>query len=149
MKRINVYSVRLVKEKGGLYDLESKKVRSPQDAVHIINTVLDMPSLPKEHFVIATLNTKNEVMGIHTIHVGTVNASLVNPRDVYQQALLNNATSVIAFHNHPSGDPSPSREDIEVTERLVSAGKLIGVDLMDHIIIGSPKFVSLKEKGYV
>lgn len=150
MKRINLYSARLVKEKGGLYDLETKKVSSPGDAVRIVNEVLQLDEMPKEYFVIATLNTKNEVAGIHVIHIGSLNASVCHPREVFQQAILNNACSIVCYHNHPSGDVTPSREDIEATKRLVEAGKITGIDVLDHIIIGSNgKYNSLKEKGYV
>jgi DNA repair protein RadC len=84
-----------------------------------------------------------------TVFIGSLNASIVHPREVFKEALKRSAASIICMHNHPSGDPSPSREDIEVTKRLVECGKLIGIDLLDHIIIGEQKYVSLKEKGYL
>jgi DNA repair protein RadC len=149
-KRISVYSVKLVRDSAKIYDLKTKIVRSPQDGADAFREVFDVPSMTKEHFLLATLNTKNEIIGMHTIHIGTVNASVVHPREVYQQALLNNASSIIVCHNHPSGDPTPSREDIEVTKRLVEAGKVVGIDLLDHIVVGDgTRYVSLKEKGYV
>jgi DNA repair protein RadC len=145
--RINIYSTMLVKEKGGLYNLESKAVTSPGDAAAIINEVLHLDRMPAEHFVVMTLTTKNKVAGLHVIHKGSLNASLVHPREVYQQAILNNAASIICFHNHPSGNPQPSNEDVEITRRLVEAGKIIGIDMMDHIIIGENKYFSHKEAG--
>ncbi len=148
MKRINVYSTKLVKEKGGLYDLETKKVESPADAVKIVNEVLQLDEMPKEYFVIATLNTKNEVAGIHVIHIGSLNASVCSPREIFQQAILNNACSIVCFHNHPSGDTSPSQEDIDATKRLVTAGKILGIEVLDHIIIGNG-YTSLRGEGYV
>jgi DNA repair protein RadC len=94
------------------------------------------------------MNTKNKIIGVFEISHGTVNASIVNPREAFQKALLANAVSVIFMHNHPSGDPTASREDIEVTKRLSEAGKIIGVEVLDHIIVGD-SYSSLKEKGYL
>jgi DNA repair protein RadC len=149
-KRISVYTVKLVRESAKIYDLETKTVRSPIDAANAFREVFDTDSLTKEHFLLATLNTKNMIIGMHVIHIGSVNASICHPREIYQQALLNNATSIIACHNHPSGEVTPSPEDIDITQRLNEAGKLIGIDLLDHIILGDDmKFLSLKEKGYV
>jgi len=149
MKRINFYSIKQVKEKAGLYDLENKAIRSPFDGYTAIDTILNLHNESSERFGILTLNTKNVIVGIHILFMGSLNASIVHPREVFQAALLNNAASIMAFHNHPSGDPSPSREDIEVTKRLAEAGKIMGVDLLDHIIVGDGQYVSLKEKGYL
>lgn len=146
--RINIYSVELVRESAKVYDLD-KVINSPERAYDVIEEVLKLSSKTKEHLVMMSLNTKNEIVGLHTIHIGSVNASIVHPREILQQAILNNATSFMIFHNHPSGDPSPSREDIDVTKRLAEAGTIIGIQLLDHIIIGTNRFVSLKEKGYV
>lgn len=149
-RRINVFTVKLVKESGKLYELDTKTVRSPRDGADIIKTVLNTDELPNEHFIMLSLSTKNEVIGFHTIFVGSLNASIVHPREIFQQALLNNAASIIVAHNHPSGDPTPSPEDINVTGRLVEAGKILGIELLDHLILGhGDKFVSLKEKGYL
>lgn len=148
MKRINIYTVALVKEKGGLYDLESTMIKSPHTAHEVIEKVLALGSKTKEHFGIITLSTKNQVLGIHVIHIGSLNASIVHPREIFQAAILNNAASIIAFHNHPSGITDPSPEDIEATTRLYEAGKIIGIELLDHLIIGHHKMISLKDKGY-
>ena len=122
-------------------------IRSPEDgAKYMMN---DMRFLSQEHFVCLYLNTKNQVLHKQTIFIGSLNASIVHPREVYKEALRRSAASVICLHNHPSGDPTPSREDIEVTKRLSECGKIIGIDLLDHLIIGENKFVSLKEKGYL
>lgn len=147
--RINVYSVELIRESAKVYDLE-KTINSPDMAFEIVDTVLSLSTKTKEHLVMASLNTKNQVVGLHTIHIGSVNSSIVHPREVFQQAILNNATSIMVFHNHPSGDVSPSNEDIQITKRLAEAGRIIGIELLDHIIIGSNKsYASLKEKGYL
>lgn len=147
MKRINIYSVKQVKEKGGLYDLESSFIRSPEDANNIVNVVLDLYSESVEKFGILTLNTKNQVAGVHILSVGTLNASMVHPREVFKAAVLNNAASIVCFHNHPSGDPAPSPEDIETTKRLVDAGEIMEIQVLDHIVVGDNRFYSLKEQG--
>lgn len=151
--RINFYSIVQVKEKGGLYEapegLDGFIIRSPEDGFKAACKVLELHEKSNEHFCIFTLNTKNKIVGVHTLFKGSLNASIVHPREVYQAALLNNAASIICFHNHPSGDPTPSREDIEVTKRLVEAGKIIGIEVLDHVIVGDERFVSLKEKGYL
>lgn len=122
-------------------------IRSPEDAAKYMMN--EMRFLSQEHFVCLYLNTKNQVMHKQVVFIGSLNASIVHPREVYKEAFRRSAASIICLHNHPSGDPSPSREDIEVTKRLVECGKIIGIDLLDHIIIGENKFISLKEKGYV
>ena len=94
------------------------------------------------------MDTKNQPVSINVVSVGSLNSSIVHPREVFKVAILSNAASIIIFHNHPSGDPTPSREDVNVTNRLKEAGKLIGIDLIDHIIIGSENsYCSLKEEG--
>ena len=103
----------------------------------------------RERFKVIVLNTKNHVLGIEEISVGTLSASLVHPREVFQAVLKYPASAFTIFHNHPSGDPSPSREDIAVTERLVKSGKVLGIDLLDHIILGKENFLSMKEEGMV
>ena len=149
MKRINIFTVELVKDSAKLYDLDDTVVRSPEDAYKAVEKVFNLSSKTKEHFGIFTLSTKNKIIGAHIIHIGSLNASIVHPREVFQQAILNNASAIVLFHNHPSGVPTPSPEDIEVTNRLVEGGKILGIDVLDHLIIGEGKFISLKEKGYL
>lgn len=122
-------------------------IRSPEDGASYLMD--EMRFLTQEHFICLYLNTKNQVIHQRTVFIGSLNASIVHPREVFKEALKRSAASMICFHNHPSGDPSPSREDIEVTKRLVECGKMIGIDVLDHIIIGDQRFVSLKEKGLV
>lgn len=122
-------------------------IRSPEDGANYVMN--DMRFLSQEHFVCLYLNTKNQVLHKQTIFIGSLNASIVHPREVFREALKRSVASIICLHNHPSGDPAPSREDIEVTKRLVECGKMLGIELLDHLIIGENKFVSLKEKGYV
>jgi DNA repair protein RadC len=122
-------------------------IRSPEDAANYV--MEDMRFLSQEHFVCLYLNTKNQVLHQQTVFIGSLNASIVHPREVFKEAFRRSAASFICIHNHPSGDPAPSREDIDVTKRLSECGKLIGIELLDHLIIGDQKFISLKEKGYV
>lgn len=121
-------------------------VRSPQDVASFM--MEDLRYHTQEHFVCLYLNTKNQVLGRETVFIGSLNSSIVHPREVFKEAIRRSSASVICLHNHPSGDPSPSREDIEVTRRLLDAGKILGIDLLDHVIIGDGRFYSLKEKGH-
>ncbi|QPA30230.1 RadC family protein [Thermaerobacillus caldiproteolyticus] len=122
-------------------------IRSPEDgAKYVMN---DMRFLSQEHFVAIYLNTKNQVIHRKTVFIGSLNASIVHPREVFKEAIKRSAASIICAHNHPSGDPTPSREDLEVTKRLVECGRMIGIEVLDHLIIGDQKFISLKEKGYM
>ncbi|WP_258959318.1 JAB domain-containing protein [Paenibacillus tyrfis] len=147
MERINFYSVKQVKEKSGLYHLNSKKVSSPEDANQIIQTVLDLNNEAVEKFGILTLDSRNVVAGIHVLAIGTLNAVLIHPREVFKAAILNNAAGIVLFHNHPSGDPTPSEEDIEITQRIVEAGHLMMIEVLDHIITGDGKYCSMAEQG--
>lgn len=121
-------------------------IRSPDDAAHFL--MPEMSPLQQEHFVVLFLNVKNQVLHKQTIFIGSLNASIVHPREIFREAVKRSAASIICAHNHPSGVPTPSPEDIEVTSRLHEAGLIIGIDLIDHIIIGDHQFISLKEKGY-
>lgn len=120
-------------------------VRLPRDVAELM--MPEMAHLTQEHFVCLFLNTKNHVIGKQTIFVGSLDASIVHPREVYKEAIKRSSASVICLHNHPSGDPTPSREDIAITRTLREVGDLVGISLLDHIIIGDGKFVSLKEQG--
>lgn len=122
-------------------------IRSPQDAAEILTEQLRY--LQKEHFVCLFLNTKNHVIGQETLSMGSLNSSIVHPREVFRAAIKCSSASIICAHNHPSGDPTPSPEDISLTSRLHQAGEIIGIDVLDHLIIGDSSFVSLKEKGYM
>jgi DNA repair protein RadC len=126
---------------------ERYAVRSPEDGAKYMMD--DLRFLQQEHFVCLYLNTKNQILYKKTVFIGSLNTSIVHPREVFKEGFKRSAASIICFHNHPSGDPTPSKEDIEVTKRLVECGKLLGIDVLDHIIIGDKKYVSLKEKGYV
>lgn len=123
------------------------KVTSPTDVTDIL--MEEMRYLKKEFFKIVLLDTKNQVIAIENISVGSLNASIVHPREVFNIAIKRSSASIILVHNHPSGDPNPSGEDLKVTKRLVECGNIIGIRVLDHLIIGDGQFVSLKEKNMV
>ncbi|WP_275402165.1 RadC family protein [Shimazuella alba] len=125
---------------------EKPRMQSPDD---VANYVMDeMRYLTQEHFVCIYLDTKHCVIEKKCVFIGSLDASVVHPREVLRAAILASASAFICIHNHPSGDPSPSREDIEVTELLYQASMTVGIDLLDHIIIGDQRFISLKERGF-
>lgn len=140
-------SVELGRRMNQLNDQDRYVIRSPEDGANYC--MEEMRFLSQEHFVCLYLNTKNQVLQKTTVFIGSLNASIVHPREVFKEAFRRSAASIICLHNHPSGDPTPSREDIEVTKRLVECGRIIGIEVLDHIIIGEHKYVSLKEKGYL
>lgn len=143
-KRIDIVSVKMVKESSMLY--AERKITSPDNAATIFRKFLE--DADREHLIVMCLNIKNEPTAIQTVSIGTLNSSHVHPREVYKTAILANSASIILAHNHPSGDPNPSKEDIEITGRLKDAGEIIGIEVMDHIIIGeNERFVSFKAKG--
>ncbi len=122
------------------------KVNSPSKVYELF--VDRVRNLKVENFFSVLLNTKNEVIGIKTISVGTVNKVIVHPRDIFNDAIKNMASSLIVVHNHPSGDSTPSKEDIDITRRLIYVGEIVGIKLIDHIVIGYNNYTSLKEEGY-
>lgn len=124
------------------------QVKSPDDVAELARQEIGYED--REIFFIACLNTKNHVIAIHKAHVGSLNSSIVSVGDVYKTAILNNACSIICFHQHPSGDTTESQPDINVTKRLREAGQIMGIPLLDHIIVSfTGKYTSLKEKGYL
>jgi len=116
------------------------------DAKDAVAQLSDMRDLKKEHFVVLYLNAKNQLVHKETISMGTLNANLVHPREVFEPALKYSAAQIIAAHNHPSGDPKPSEDDLEVTKRLTEAGKMMGIELMDHVIVSKNSHFSFKEE---
>lgn len=124
-----------------------RKICSPKDVYTLMYP--KMREQKKEKFITLCLDTKNQILKEEVISIGSLNASIVHPREVFKSALMESSASVIMVHNHPSGDPSPSREDIMVTEKMVEGGKLLGIDVLDHIIIGDGRYVSLKDEGFV
>jgi len=148
MSRIQVSFERvvLVREKVGRYELP-KKINSPDQAYKAITAITSVEEEAQEVFGVLILNTKHKIVAVHEISRGTLDASMAHPREVFKPAVLHNAAAIICFHNHPSGDPEPSKEDIELTKRLVEAGNIMGIEIFDHIIVGDDRYVSLKERG--
>lgn len=144
-KRVDIVSLRLVKESSLLY--KDRSIRSPEDAYNLFKQFLG--ELDREYFVVMCLDVKNQPTAINVCHIGSLNASLVHPREVMKAAILSNSASVLCLHNHPSGRPEPSSEDIDVTKRLAEAGKIVGIELIDHLVVGDETFVSLKERGHL
>ena len=144
LQKVNVVSIQLVKEKSLSYG--SKRINCPQDAASLAGDFL--AGADREHFVVLCLDTKNNVNALNTVSVGTLNSSLVHPREVFKAAILANSNAIILSHNHPSGNPTLSREDMEVTKRLVEAGNILGIEVIDHVVIGdNGKYFSFKERG--
>lgn len=143
---IPVYKVQLVRDPNSPKRRDRPQVTSPQLPAQILADYLE--GADRENLVVIMLDTKNRIIGIHTVAVGTVNSSLYDIKDVMKPAILHNANAIIIGHNHPSGDPTPSPEDVSVTRRTIEAGKLLGIEVLDHIIIGDDgEFTSLKERG--
>lgn len=150
-KRVNLVSIRTVKEKSTLYKgIEGRKISSPVDAISLVNDFIEnFEKLDREVFVAIYLNTKNEPNSVEKISTGSLNISIVHPREVMKMAILSNSNSMIFLHNHPSGNPTPSLEDRNITERLKEAGELLGIRVLDHIVVGDGKYYSFKEEGLI
>ena len=118
---------------------------SPQEVADYL--MEEMRYYRKEYFKIILLNTKNQIISLEDVSVGSLNSSIVHPREIFNVSIKKSAAAIILVHNHPSGDPHPSQEDLKVTTRLVDAGKILGISVLDHIIIGEKKYFSFKEKG--
>ncbi len=121
------------------------QVKSPADAANLL--MLEMSTLEQEHLRTIMLNSKNHVLKIHTVYVGSVNTAQVRIAELFREAIRLNCVALIVAHNHPSGDPTPSAEDVAVTRAMVEAGKLLGIEVLDHLVIGQQRWVSLKERG--
>jgi DNA repair protein RadC len=144
-KAIPIYRVTLVRE--GKVQGTYGKITSAATASTLLQTYL--ADLDREHFVVLLLDRKNQVIGINTVSIGSLTAAVVHPREVFKPAILANAAAVILCHNHPSGSPFPSSEDRILTARLVEAGKLLGINVLDHIILGneSQRYFSFADEG--
>ena len=121
-----------------------KEIRGPDDVVAFVGPKLRREQ--REHFLVLLLNARHEVMAKETVSIGSLNASIVHPREVFKPAITASAASVILVHNHPSGDPEPSEEDLTITKRLVEAGELLGVQVLDHVIVASRGVVSFRSR---
>lgn len=120
-------------------------IAQPADCAALV--MESMRHLDQEHFQVVLLNVKNQVLGIELVSVGGLSATLAHPREIFRLAIRRNASAVVLCHNHPSGDPAPSPEDIAITRRLTAAGELLGIDVLDHVIIGDNRYASFRERG--
>ncbi len=120
-------------------------MRSPEDVANLL--LAEMGLLQQEQLRVILLNTKNQVLGITEVYKGNVNTSLIRAGELFREAVRENCPAIIVVHNHPSGDPTPSPEDGKITEQIVEAGKLLNIEVLDHIVIGQQNYVSLREKG--
>lgn len=143
-KRIEIVSLKQVRESSIMY--KDRKITSPKDSAMILSKLIN--DCDRENFLVLCVDTKNQPTLISTVSVGSLNASIVNPREIFKVAILSNSKSIILAHNHPSGDPSPSAEDIDITRRLGDAGEIVDIRILDHIIIGREgTFFSFKENN--
>jgi DNA repair protein RadC len=146
MKNVAFYSIKLVKEKTSRYDIVA--IKNPQTVYDSIMKIINLEEKDVENLILVALNTKNYINGVFTVSIGSMNSSIVDVRSIFKDALLCNANSIILAHNHPSGDSTPSDEDIDITKRVEECGKILNINLLDHMIIGhGGKYTSLREKG--
>lgn len=139
---VPVFRLHMTRER----DHETDEVRTPADVARLASELCD--GLDREAFYVVALSTAGRVVGVHLAHLGTVDASVASPREVYKFALLSNARSVVVFHNHPSGNVEPSRADVSVSRQLKAAGEALGVPLADSLVIGfDGRYTSLAERG--
>lgn len=145
-KRVNIVSIKMVRE--STLNYQPRKINSAQDVAELAGEFL--LEADREKFLLICLDTKNQPTHINIVSIGTLNASTVHPREIFKVAILANSAAIILAHNHPSGDPAPSVEDIEVTKRLVEAGEILGIRVLDHVIVGEQdRYVSFKERNYI
>ncbi|RJX17706.1 MAG: DNA repair protein RadC [Ammonifex sp.] len=140
MYEIPVYRIQLVKESS--VTMDPKKIESPEAVAKVLQGYL--AGADREHFVVVMLDTQFKIIGINTVSIGTLDSAPVHPREVFKPAVACNAAAVIVGHNHSSGDPTPTRQDVDMTKRLIQAGEILGIEVLDHIIIGDGTFISLK-----
>lgn len=133
--------LRTFKDSGSVF------IKTPSDAAELV--MEDMRYLKKEYMKLILLNIKNMIISIKDVSIGSINSSIVHPREIFVEAIKASSASIIICHNHPSGDPTPSQEDINVTKRIQEAGRIVGIELIDHIVVGDGKYISLKEKNII
>ena len=145
-KRVDIVSLKVVKESSVLY--ETRKITNPYDAYKLVKSFLIDSG--REKFIVAYLDTKNQPVNIQVVSIGSLNSAIVHPREVFKIAVLSNASNIICFHNHPSGNISPSGEDENITIRLKECGEILGIGLVDHIIVGDrDRYFSFKENNKI
>jgi len=130
-----------------LTEMPKKKITSPRDFFDLFNPVFKEE--PVEIFIVAWLSSANRIIGFEKVSVGNLNSSIVDPRSVFRSAIVSNAASIIVGHNHPSGNPEPSEEDISITKKLVESGKVLGVHVFDHLIFADDTYTSFVERRLI
>lgn len=148
MLSINIYTLKQVRVTRRCYDIETN-ITSPEVCYQLLNLLLDLKQEPVEKFGIISLNAKFKPTGLHVLSVGSLESVIIEPREVFKAAMINNAYAIIAFHNHPSGDTEPSAWDVEITKRLKDVGEFLNIKLIDHLIVGEAKYASLREMGVI
>ena len=141
---VPIYRVVLVRE-SAIADAPRPQLRSSHNCAALLQTYLS--GADREHFVVLMLDRKNKLIGINTVSIGSLTASVVHPREVFKPAIVANAAAIICGHNHPSGDPTPSQEDRAMTTRLVKGGTLLGIQVLDHVIIGDRTHYSFADES--
>ena len=145
---MKLYNYKIVREKSEIYHDGRKRLNNPNAAAELFKEYYEKNfDMDKEHFTIIMADSKNKIIGFNLVSMGTINQSLVHPREVFRPAIVAAARSIFICHNHPSGDPTPSNEDIDTTERLKEAGKILGIEILDRIILGDNRYMSLREAG--
>ncbi len=145
MKKIDVVKVYVKKEQS--LKIEKDVIKKPEQVFEVVKNFLG--EVDREYLIVIVLDVKNKINSISVASVGTLNSSIVHPREVFKTAILANGASIILAHNHPSGDTSPSKDDINITTRIKECGVLMGIELLDHVILGDEKFISLKNEGII
>ena len=141
----SIFELRMVK----IYETKMVRIIGPENIVEVFEDVFSMSELAEEMMIMACLNTKNEVVGLFKVSQGSLNASIAHPREIFKRAVLANANSIILGHNHPSGDVTLSDEDINVTERVIKAGEILGIKLLDHVVMAGGDFISMGVEGII
>lgn len=124
-----------------------EQLSSPEAAYNLFRSCMEFLDEEREHFLMISLDTKNKLKAVHIISIGSLNANVVHPREVFYFAIQDRAAVIIVAHNHPSGDPAPSQNDVDVTRKLKSSGEILGIELYDHIVFGMERFISMKESN--
>ena len=147
---MKLYNYKIIREKSETYYDGRKSLNNPDDAAKLFKEYYEENfDMDKEHFSVIMVDTKNKMIGINLVSMGTISQTITHPREVFRPAVMASANSIFLCHNHPSGDPTPSKEDINTTKRLKEAGKILGIELLDHIILGDNRHESLLEKGMI
>lgn len=145
MKRLNVVSLKMVKE--GTFPYRTNVIRSPKDVFDLASEFIGY--CDREHAILICLSTKNTVLALETVAIGSLSAALMHPREIFKTAIVCNSASIILAHSHPSFDPTPSFEDLQITQKIKECGELLSIALLDHVIVGGDNHHSMKEHGQI